>query len=294
MKAGLVRVLTRLVGEIILIAVVSAILLVSIQYVQHRKRPVLSTAVMNGPIVTVGSPVQISSLHFNDRPLTLVLVSSPSCHFCLASKDFHKRLLAETSNFGVPLFMVVPDRSLSKSYSSELGFSRDRIKEWKDLSVSVEGTPTLLALNRSGIVSELWLGQLRLEQERAVLELIGHPDGRLPVTVQRTAEQVSDFPSQEVVSLIHDPHVHIIDIRERDHLNGGVESAANIPLEELPFRAAGEISATALNLVDCRTISSDLCDRGVRSLQQQHFRVATIGKGHYHASSCRTTKAPVP
>lgn len=172
MAKVLVRTIRKIATEIALIGVVSAILVFALKYVHRLMNPSPPAVQMKGPLVTVGSRLRISAIEFSNRPLTLLLVSSPYCHFCLASKSFHNRLFTQGEREGIPVFLAVPERSSSEAYSSEFHLPPGRLKEWKEMPVSVEGTPTLLAINSSGIVSQLWIGQLTSEEESSVLDLL--------------------------------------------------------------------------------------------------------------------------
>ena len=127
---------------------------------------------MRGPQVTVGSQIKLEWANFERHPLSLLLVSSPDCHYCLASKSFHAKLNIEAQRHGVPFYVVVPERTSAKIYLKSVGISESATKDWKDLSFRTGGTPTLIGVDSTATVGHIWVGRLSSERETEVLNAI--------------------------------------------------------------------------------------------------------------------------
>jgi hypothetical protein len=160
------------------------------------------------------------------------------------------------------------------------------VKEWHELSVSVEGTPTLFAVDSSGAISQMWLGRLTPAEEKDVLEFMQSP---APAHLMRV-NGVDDVSTEALNRMRRTQSVDLIDVRERSSIHHLAEGSMNIPLEEIPFRAAVELAPNRLHLVDCRVITSDVCDRAARALKREVRPVGTVGRGSYHETSCQTTR----
>ncbi len=291
MGRQLSRGLRRSFTEIVLIGIASIVVIVALEAIAHLRHPVtvedqLST--MAGPKAAVGSPIAIKSVHFSGNKLTLLLVVSPLCHFCLASRNFHEQLLRVAEEHNVPVFFAVPGRSSESAYIANFHLAGGRIKQWSELSVSLDGTPTLLAINSSGLVTRLWLGELSPPEEQAVFRAVQAPgETTLPANF-------NDFSPKILKELTRKQALVVIDVRERSAVTNVPKGLVNIPLQELPFRADGEIPANALALIDCRAVVDETCERGVQVLQDADRRVGTIGRGTYHASWCQATRIGSP
>ncbi|HTU45989.1 MAG TPA: hypothetical protein VMF91_13050 [Bryobacteraceae bacterium] len=287
MKRRVLSIASRLATEIAIVGVISVLV---IFILQKLRQPAPSPGVvsMQGEPVAIGSPIAIKSVEFGGRPLTLLLVSSPYCHFCVESKNFHKRLIAEAQSHHVPFYVSVPEISSSATYVKDFRLRSGQLKGWRDLSGSVQGTPTLVGIDSSGHVARLWVGELQPAGENDVLEVVrsGDLSQAVSTAVQR---DVREFSPETVNRLRGTQKLDIIDVRERSevrHLSPGV---ANIPLQEVPYRIAYDIAPDVLHVIDCRTLPLDVCGQAVQVFRQEGLRVATMGKGTYQASWCRAT-----
>jgi hypothetical protein len=118
-----------------------------------------SSTMTNGAPLAVDAQLSIKSVDFARHPLSLILVTSPTCPYCLASKDFHRTVESESNSNDVPFYVAVPSKKNASGYLHELGFDSNRVKEWGDLNLAVSGTPTLIAVNENAIVSACGLAR---------------------------------------------------------------------------------------------------------------------------------------
>ncbi len=124
----------------------------------------------------VGAKAGISGVSFPGKTEVLVLVTNDQCHFCAASRDFHRTLITTARRAHIPVFVAVPSRALQMKYLTELGATPAETREWKDLSFSVGGTPTVVVISADGRVKALRRGQLGPDSEKEMLrELTGGP-----------------------------------------------------------------------------------------------------------------------
>src|ERR1700679_3452326 len=111
-------------------------------------------------IALTGSTVHLSGVDFAQRKKTLLLVISPTCHFCRASEPFYRQL-AQTTGLKTHLVAVVPvpQADAERFVHSSINSSLEVVSASLD-DVHVEATPTLLLVDAHGRVEKAWVGQL--------------------------------------------------------------------------------------------------------------------------------------
>ncbi len=119
---------------------------------------------------TVSEPT-VSSLDvdWKQSKLTLVLALSTVCHFCTESAPFYRRLIKE--RVGVRTVAVLPQEiTESKKYLEHLGIKVNEVRHVPLPSIGVEGTPTLVLVDKAGAIKNTWRGKLSRNQESIVLD----------------------------------------------------------------------------------------------------------------------------
>lgn len=121
--------------------------------------------------VKTGTKLSLPAVDWEKNGQTLLLVLAKGCHFCSESATFYQRLAQQRSEKqNVRLVAVLPQEvAESQKYLSELGVNVDEIKQALPSALGVRGTPTLILVNRAGMVSDSWVGKLPLDKESEVL-----------------------------------------------------------------------------------------------------------------------------
>jgi len=71
---------------------------------------------------------------------------------------------------GTRLIAVFPQPvDVGKKYLNDLGVAVDDVKQAQLNSIGVQGTPTLLLINKDGVVVNAWRGKLPADKEREVI-----------------------------------------------------------------------------------------------------------------------------
>jgi len=104
----------------------------------------------------------------------LVLVLRSDCPYCQESMPFYRRLLegGDTDNVQVVVAAPPDDAGISEYLTSE-GVEPDSVVfvEGDDLP-PVPGTPTLLLVDREGVVTHAWIGLLDSDREAEVIDAL--------------------------------------------------------------------------------------------------------------------------
>lgn len=116
-----------------------------------------------------GTSLSVPNIDWSKANQTVLLVLSERCHYCTDSAPFYRRLV-ERAGEGSRVIAALPeDLSTSKAYLNRLGVSVDDVLQVNPSSLGTRATPTLLLVDNSGLVKEVWVGQLSPEKEREVL-----------------------------------------------------------------------------------------------------------------------------
>jgi len=100
---------------------------------------------------------------------TLVLAISTQCHYCTESAPFFQRIQKEKAK-DLKLIAVLPQSvDESRKYLEGEGVQVDNVKQATLNAIGVTGTPTLLLVDSSGTVADVWQGKVQPEQEGGVL-----------------------------------------------------------------------------------------------------------------------------
>lgn len=103
---------------------------------------------------------------------TLILAISTQCHFCTESAPFFQRIGREAGK-DVKLVAVLPQPNPeAQQYLNTEGVRVDDVKRATLAALGVTGTPTLLLVNDSGTVTNVWEGKLPPDKEEEVLGVL--------------------------------------------------------------------------------------------------------------------------
>jgi hypothetical protein len=205
-----------------------------------------------------------------------VLVTSPTCQFCLASKKFHNQLSHEALSRGVPFYVAVPSPRAAGDYVRSAGIVGE-VKSWADLGFRVSGTPTLVLVDSAGNARAVMVGQLPDASEQEVLRILRNPAelktaGFIDGQMRMTAGQLAELGRHERLTLV--------DVRERDEYRiWHREGAVNIPLLEFPVRAPLELDPSGQLVVDCSQFSTSRCTSVMKSVTHTGLRAGALIEG---------------
>ena len=100
---------------------------------------------------------------------TLVLAISTQCHFCTESAPFFQRIEKERAK-DVKMVAVLPQAvDEGRKYLEGEGVQVDDVKQATLNAIGVTGTPTLLLVDSTGKVSDVWQGKLQPNGEEKVI-----------------------------------------------------------------------------------------------------------------------------
>jgi hypothetical protein len=122
--------------------------------------------------ITVGTKVPMSEIDWQKNGRTVLLVLSPTCHFCTESGPFYGKLsqLISTQKTASLVALFPKNINDGPAYLQSLGVSVNEIKQVAFDTLGVKGTPTIIIADKSGEVVGVWFGKLSSDQEELILK----------------------------------------------------------------------------------------------------------------------------
>jgi hypothetical protein len=158
---------TRRILEIATNVAILAVAIIVVRNLWLRWQPKQQ---LDAPIV--GTKVSLPGIKWKDGT-TLVLVLQKGCRFCEESSAFYRRLHDQRSGSQPRMLAALPgDKTENARYLTEQGVVVDDIVNASLSDINVSFTPTLLLVDRSGNVSDVWVGKLDGRKETEVAQRI--------------------------------------------------------------------------------------------------------------------------
>ncbi len=157
-------------GTQILIAVavvVAAGVFVKRNFFPHQPSP------DNRPRIQAGEKLNVPNIDWAQNQKSLVFFLKKDCAFCTSSAPFYRQLLEEASKRNVKSLAILPDSDQdSRDYISYLKLPIDIAQTGASLEpYKIIGTPTVLFVDRQGIVRNVWFGAAR-EREKEMRDTL--------------------------------------------------------------------------------------------------------------------------
>lgn len=121
--------------------------------------------------ISAGMKVNLPEADFAANGSTLLLILSTDCHFCHESLPFYQRVIEQSARSGrVKIAAVFPqDAKTGEEYLKSNGVTVSRVFQAQPPNLGVGGTPSLLLVDKDGVVTETWFGKLAAPEENKVL-----------------------------------------------------------------------------------------------------------------------------
>ena len=138
------------------------------------KRYVLSPASASQPTPPkAGSRVNLPDVDWRSKRQTVLVVLKPGCHFCSASAPFYSRLSEEAARKEIQLVAVLQEPvGVSQAYLSEQKIPIAAVRQADLSALNVRGTPTVLLVDRNGLLVRAWTGKLTPDGEAELLKML--------------------------------------------------------------------------------------------------------------------------
>ncbi|HEU4595321.1 MAG TPA: rhodanese-like domain-containing protein [Pyrinomonadaceae bacterium] len=189
------------------------------------------------PTLAPSARIFIEGIEWAQAEQTLLIAVRSGCEYCSRSGRFYRRLVGGLQGRADARVVVVfPDETLrGEAYLGEIGLASVESRRETLAPLGIRFVPTLALVDRNGVVSKVWVGELSPKKESEVMAALRFEDTR----------PVSEWTinGDELKRRISggEPLV-ILDVRARGaYLNGHLDGAQNIPWDEVFARAKNEL-----------------------------------------------------
>jgi len=218
--------------------------------------------------IKIGQHLAISNVTWSHHR-TLVLALSTTCHYCEESAPFYRELLKKQSNGAWQSIVLFPQSlDLGTSYVRAHDFSSPMILSSNYSLLGVSGTPTLVLVDETGTVVDIWIGRLSIQEEADVASHLGiNPKDITDKSASPNDQTSLEVLDHELLGITSgNQKATVLDVRDRQqYSNGHLTGSMNIPFDELSTRAPHEIPRDRQVVLYCNFSPSCQAD-GLRSL----------------------------
>ena len=124
---------------------------------------------VSGPVV--GSAVSLAGVNWKENGSTLLMVLQKGCRFCEASAPFYQKLHENRRGMEPRMLALVPgEEGETSRYLADLKIPSDGLISTSLASVNVAATPTLLLIDQTGHIKDVWVGKLDPDREKEVVK----------------------------------------------------------------------------------------------------------------------------
>lgn len=128
----------------------------------------------NIPTIAPGTKFGLKDVSWQSNNKNMVFAVSTTCHFCSESAPFYRELVTQCKQQHVHTIAVLPQPiPEAESYLKNEGVAVDEIRQATLTDLQIGGTPTLLLVDGSGTVKNVWVGKQPDDKEKEILSKLG-------------------------------------------------------------------------------------------------------------------------
>jgi hypothetical protein len=123
-------------------------------------------------MIKTGMKFSLPGADWSKKDSHLVLVLQKGCHFCSESAPFYRQLVAGVANrTDLELMAVLPQNAVdAQQYLNEIQVPVGDVRQANMVATKVYATPTILLVDKTGMVTDLWRGKLPPDKESEILD----------------------------------------------------------------------------------------------------------------------------
>jgi hypothetical protein len=148
----------------------TAIIIVAIVFAGALIRNYASSRAQNLHQIAIGTKFALQDVNWQAGDKTLIFALSTNCHYCTESAGFYRELAHACKEHHIRTIALFPQPiEKADKYIKSLDVGFDELRQTQLAGLDISGTPTLLLINTSGLVTSVWIGKLPDEAERKLL-----------------------------------------------------------------------------------------------------------------------------
>ncbi|MGI8917111.1 MAG: peroxiredoxin family protein [Pyrinomonadaceae bacterium] len=124
------------------------------------------------PQITKGERLDVPNIDWQQNEKTLVFFLKKDCVYCTSNAPFYRQLIEDASKRNVKWLAILPDSiEEGKEYLKSLALPIENVQSGSLSSYKIPGTPSVLFVDRQGIVKSVWIGAVPGQESQMRAEL---------------------------------------------------------------------------------------------------------------------------
>src|SRR5215213_7843975 len=126
------------------------------------------------PRITAGERLNLPIIDWAQNKKSLVFFLKKDCPYCTSSADLYRELMVEATKRNVKCIAVLPNSPEdARKYLQYLELPFENIYTGPVEDSKISGTPTIVFVDKNGIVKNVWIGA-QTEREKEMLDTLVH------------------------------------------------------------------------------------------------------------------------
>jgi peroxiredoxin len=153
------------------VAIAIAVVVVAVVVVKRYAFPPQNPASL--PRITKGERLNVPNTDWQQNQKSLVFFLKKDCVYCTSNAPFYRQLLEEASKRNVKWLAILPNSvEEGREYLRSLALPIENVQSGSLSSYKIPGTPSVLFVDRQGIVKSVWIGAAPGQESQMRDELI--------------------------------------------------------------------------------------------------------------------------
>jgi len=124
------------------------------------------------PRITAGERLNLPIIDWAQNKKSLVFFLKKDCPYCTSSADLYRELMVEATKRNVKCIAVLPNSPEdARKYLQYLELPFENIYTGPVEDSKISGTPTIVFVDKNGIVKNVWIGA-QTEREKEMLDTL--------------------------------------------------------------------------------------------------------------------------
>lgn len=153
------------------------------------------------PRITKGERLNVPNVDWQQNKKSLVFFLMKDCKYCKSSAPFYRQLIEEAAKRNVKWLAVLPNSvEESRQYLQELDLPIEDVQTGSLSSYKIPGTPSVLFVDRQGIVKSVWIGVDPGREKEMRNELILLFDSKISIRAPAGEERLNQVARTQAPS----------------------------------------------------------------------------------------------
>lgn len=152
--------------------IVIAIAIVAVAVVVVKRYAFTPANPASLPRITKGERLNVPNTDWEQNEKSLVFFLKKDCVYCTSNAPFYRQLVEDASKRNVKRLAILPDSiEEGRDYLRSLALPIENVQSGSLSSYKIPGTPSVLFVDRHGIVKSVWIGAVPGQEKQMRDEL---------------------------------------------------------------------------------------------------------------------------